>query len=82
MRLNVKTLDRAGRDSVSALSLGYEADAMSGITKQEQVERLGRWRRDGWPAMMYHYHILAILIGYARAGRRTFTTELPGLGGY
>ena len=82
MKLRFSDLDRSGRDTVSGLILGYEADALQGIKKVEQIERACAWRRKGWPKMMYHYHILAILIGYAQARRRSRNIELPGMGGY
>jgi hypothetical protein len=72
VRMNVHRLDRAGRDTVSGLVIGYEADALSGITMIEQARRLVGWRRQGWPAMMYHYHILAMLIGYQQARKRSY----------
>lgn len=70
MRLSIHSLDRPGRDIVSGLVLGYEADALNGIDRMEQVERLSKWRRQGWSAMQYHYNILALLIGYAQAERK------------
>lgn len=77
MRLSLSTLDRLGRDTVSGLVIGYEADADSGITKAEQVQRLTKWRRQGWPAMMYHYHMLALVIGYAQSSRRAGRNSNP-----
>ncbi|MBA3569180.1 MAG: hypothetical protein H0W28_07505 [Pyrinomonadaceae bacterium] len=82
MKLRFGDLDRSGRDTVSGLILGYEADALQGIKKIEQIERACLWRRRGWSKMMYHYHILAIFIGYAQARRKSRTIELPGMGGY
>jgi hypothetical protein len=70
VRLSIHSLDRPGRDIVSGLVLGYEADALNGIDRMEQVERLSKWRRQGWSAMQYHYNILALLIGYAQAERK------------
>lgn len=70
MRLSIHDLDRPGRDTVSGLVLGYEADALVGVSFVEQAERLSRWRRQGWSAMQYHYNILALLIGYAQAQRK------------
>lgn len=78
----MRKLDRPGRDTVSGLVLGYENDARLGITQREQVERLSNWRRNGWSDLMYHYNILAMLIGYAQAKQRSYTAEIPGLGGY
>jgi len=82
LKLRFSDLDRSGRDVVSGLILGYEADAVQGIKRIEQIERACLWRRKGWSKVMYHYHILAILIGYAQARRKTRTIELPGMGGY
>lgn len=79
MRLSIKTLDRLGRDTVSGLVIGYERDADDGITKGEQVQRLTRWRRQGWPAMMYHYHMLAMVIGYGQSSRKASRNQqIPG----
>ena len=78
MILKLSKLDKPGRDVVSGLSLGYEADAAAGIPMREQVERIMRWHGDGWPVLMYDYHMLAILIGYTAAGRKTYTLEMPG----
>lgn len=80
MRMTIQTLDRAGRDTVSSLVIGYEADARSGVPMQDQVDRLTRWRERGWAVLQYHYNILAMLIGYARAKQRTYTLDLPGIG--
>jgi hypothetical protein len=77
--MSIKTLDRPGRDAVSGLIIGYEADARSGIDLQDQISRLVSWRRSGWSAVWYHYHILALLIGYAQAKRKGYNSELPGM---
>jgi hypothetical protein len=81
MRISMKSLTRPERDTVSGLVIGYRADAKRGIPKRENIERVTRWRRQGWSDVLYHYHILAILIGYAQAGSTAHTIELPGMGG-
>ena len=74
-------LDKPGRDTVTGLSLGYEAEAKQGIPKSEQIARVIRWYRDGWPRVQYDNHMLAIVIGYASASKLTYTLEMPGLAG-
>jgi hypothetical protein len=81
MILSLATLDKVGRDLVIDMSLGYERDAREGVALEEQLGRLQRWYRDGWPLVQYHYHVLAAIIGYAAAERQCYTIELPGFGG-
>lgn len=65
MILKLSNLDRGARDVVLGLAAGYERDAREGIPMAEQLARLKRWHNDGWPLMQYHYHVLAVVIGYA-----------------
>lgn len=70
VRVSIDRLDRPGRDTVSGLVIGYEADARNGITMEDQARMIGRWRRMGWSDMVYHCHVLAILIAYGKVAAR------------
>ena len=67
MRISFRTMNRADRETLTNLVIGYESDALSGIDIPQQVFRLQRWRRQGWSLSVYHSNILAMFIGYARA---------------
>lgn len=67
MRIDLKSLTRPERDTVSGLVIGYENDARDGVLAMDQVRRLLRWKRQGWSERVYHCNILAMIIGYQRA---------------
>ncbi len=77
----MSTLTRPERDIVSGLVIGYEADALLGIDRESQIERLLRWKAQGWGRSVYHYNILAVLIGYAHASTKSVTLQMPGFEG-
>jgi hypothetical protein len=82
MLIAFSTLDRAARDTVMNLAVGYEADARAGISRQSQADRLLRWRNQGWDARVYYYNILAMMIGYRQAAKRAYQTCMPGFEGF
>lgn len=81
MLITIATLDRTARDTVSSLVIGYEADALAGICRESQADRLLRWRAQGWDAMVYYYNILAMMIGYRQADKRAIQCCMPGFEG-
>lgn len=81
MLITVATLDRTARDTVSSLVIGYEADALAGIPRESQVDRLIRWRAQGWDRMVYYYNILAMMIGYRQAANKAYQACMPGFEG-
>lgn len=82
MILTFSSLDKAGRDIVSGLVIGYEADALHGVPRESQFDRLIKWRSQGWDRMVYHYNILAVLIGYQQASRKMVQSCMTGFERY
>ena len=74
MIIRYDDLSRLDKDTVSGLIIGYEADALSGIPIREQVERLLRWKKDGWSIPVYYCNIIAMMIGYQKAKMQQCTT--------